>query len=257
MTETWYGAWQRLMPVGLVLTALTLPWSLSHPVAATPSQVLAQASAPTAPAPDLTKQATAALQLWRTKDFTQLRGLLSPSLQALLPLPELQRFWNSQVADVGLIKTIGQPRVVSAGSARLVLFPVQFEKMQGNVAVSYNDSNQIAGINFPTRQTVQQIAERSVAAMAKGDLISARDYFRPALKAEISPQQLGDKWKVLQQGAGRFQRIVGTKLIPAANANELDLVLVTLQFTKVTDDLVIVFDQNKEIVSVDFPQSAP
>lgn len=237
------------LSAGLLLALL--PTSLWAQPVSVPS--LPPSAQPALLRQDLTRQATAALQLWREQNFVQLRQYLSPSLQTLLPVPELQRFWQAQVKDIGAIQTVGQPRLVATGTTKLILFPVEFAKTKGNVVVSFNESNQIAGINFPTLQTIEQIAEKSVLAMAQGDLVTARDYFRPALKAEISPQQLQQKWQQLQNQAGAFQQIKQSKLLRASSAGDPDLVMVTIQFAKITDDLIIVFDQNKEIVSVDFP----
>jgi hypothetical protein len=46
---------------------------------------------------------------------------------------------------------------------------------------------------------------------------------------------------------------VGTQVRKGADTDGVDLVLVTIQFEKLTDTLILVFDDQKQIVNVDFP----
>lgn len=240
-----------LLGLGILLLSTAALPATAQTAEVMPSAI-AQATAIT-PNTDLKSTAKTALELWSTQGFEKLQSLLSPSLQTLLPPAELKRFWQLQTDDVGKIKKIGSPRMVNVVSANLVLVPVEFERLSADVVVTFNQSNQIAGINFPTTANIQTIAENSVKAMAAGDLIKARDYFHPDLKAEISPQQLQQKWALLQQQTGKFVSIDTVKVQTATNPDDFNLVLVTVKFAKVTDDLVLIFDRQKQIVGVDFP----
>ncbi|MGH7999124.1 MAG: DUF3887 domain-containing protein, partial [Brasilonema sp.] len=138
-------------------------------------------------------------------------------------------------------------------NANLVIIPVEFEKLTANVVVTFNEDGKIVGVNFPTRKTIEAIAEESVNAIVKGDIVQARDNFSPKLKAEISPQQMRQQWQERQQITGKFKKIVKTQVIPGSQMGSTDLVLVTIEFEKVTDDMFFIFDRNKQIVGVDFP----
>jgi Protein of unknown function (DUF3887) len=246
-----FSVGRQSLLLGLLLAgAMALP-ATAQELETTPL-LLAQSPTPSSAA-ELKTTATSALQFWSSQDFQQLQKLLSPSLQALLPPSELKRFWQIQAEDVGQIKTIGSPRLVNAVTAKLVLVPVVFERLSADVVVTFNQNNQIAGINFPTRANIQAIAENSVKAMASGDLVKARDYFHPTLKAEISPQQLQQKWDLLQKEAGQFVKISKLQVQLGTSLDEFNLVLVTVKFAKVTDDLILIFDRQKQIVGVDFP----
>jgi hypothetical protein len=242
-----------LILLTLILWFGSLPAVAQSPPALPSSQIV-QSSNQTRLA-ELQNRAEQALRLWAAQDFAQLRPYLSPSLQTLLPINELKGFWQEQVADNGQIKKIGKSRAIDALNAYVVMVPVEFEKTSGNVSVSFNENKEIAGINFPTRESIQAIAEKAVEAMAKGELVKARDNFAPELKIEISPQQLQQKWKNLQKVTGPFKRIIESKVIVGSNANEGNLVLVTLEFEKVTEDLIVVFNSKKQIYNVDFPVS--
>ena len=202
---------------------------------------------------EIQKIAERAIELWAAEDFVQLRPYLSPNLQAVLPVDELKRLWQEQVADVGRIEKIGKSRGVDAINAYLVFVPVDFEQMQGKVIVTVNKQKQIVGVNFPTHKTIEAIAEKSVEAIARGDSIKARENFSPELKAEITPQKLEQKWQRLQKLAGSFKKIVKVEVQKGMNAGDASLVLVTLEFEKVTDDMFFIFNQQKQIVGVDFP----
>jgi hypothetical protein len=226
--------------------------ALTPPTTAAPTQRIAQTPAP-ATMSEIEKRAETVARLWAAQDFARVRMYLSPELKALLPISKLQQVWQEEVSDEGKIKTIGKPRVVNAVNAKLVFVPVEFEKLSGDVVITFNEKQEIVGINFPTRESIQSIAEKSVKAIASGDLIIARGNFHPNLKAEISPQQLEQKWQGLQKRVGVFKRIVKTETRMGATANDVNLVLLNLEFEKDTDDLIVIFDQQKQIVGIDFP----
>lgn len=199
------------------------------------------------------KIAEKALDLWKAEDFATLRPYLSSSLQALLPVDELKRFWKEQVEQLGKIKKIGRSRAIDAINSYIVFIPVEFENMKGNVSVTVNKKNEVVGVNFPTKKTIEEIAEQSVEAIDQGDLIKARDNFTPALKAEISPQNLQKQWQAIEELAGPFKRIVKSEVRMGQTVDDPNLILVTIEFEKVTDDMFFIFDQKKQIIGVDFP----
>jgi hypothetical protein len=55
---------------------------------------------------------------------------------------------------------------------------------------------------------------------------------------------------------GPYKEQVGYEVRKGTDGDGVDVVLVTLQFEKVTEDLFLVFDDQKQIVSVDFPDAS-
>jgi transposase-like protein len=49
------------------------------------------------------------------------------------------------------------------------------------------------------------------------------------------------------------RQILGTQVRKGSDTDGVDLVLVSIQFQKLTDTLILVFDDQKQIVNVDFP----
>jgi hypothetical protein len=202
---------------------------------------------------DLMQRAEKVLELWADEQFKEVRPYLTPNLQVLLPVSEMQRIWDEYVADVGRIKTIGQGREVDAINATLVIIPVEFEKLKGKVIITFNDKKEVVGVNFPTLASIEIIAENAILAISKGDLIKARDNFHPDLKTEISPQELQKRWEQLQRRTGNFKRLIFSEEKLGSHAGDVNLVFVTVEFEKTTEPFIFIFDQDKNIIGVDFP----
>lgn len=52
-----------------------------------------------------------------------------------------------------------------------------------------------------------------------------------------------------------YKRQVGYNIRKSSGIDGVDVVLVTLQFEKITEDLFLVFDDNKQIANVDFSET--
>ncbi len=60
-------------------------------------------------------------------------------------------------------------------------------------------------------------------------------------------------WQEIQKENGDFERIIGTNTRRGSSLNNIDIVLVEIEFTNNTDEMLILFDANKRIIGVDFP----
>lgn len=92
-------------------------------------------------------------------------------------------------------------------------------------------------------------AEEFVTLAAKGDFVGAWQYIHPSLRTTWSPVDMQQGWHDLQNRTGAFQQFNSFR------QDDQSVVLVNTQFEKVTDNLIIIFDDTRQwIVGVDFPQ---
>lgn len=103
--------------------------------------------------------------------------------------------------------------------------------------------------------TIKQRAEAFIGDISANRLVSARSYLSLAMQQELTPQALAKKWADLQRVAGSFQGIRGSLIAQSGGSEQL--VLVTSQFSRLTDNLFVIFDAEGRIVGVDFPRPAP
>jgi Protein of unknown function (DUF3887) len=93
---------------------------------------------------------------------------------------------------------------------------------------------------------IQQKAENFVDALAQQKFDNATKNLHQTMKPEESTFDVELYWQDLLKQTGKFQKRVKSTV-------DGNLVLVTIQFDKVTEDLFIIFDDNGQIVGVDFP----
>lgn len=99
---------------------------------------------------------------------------------------------------------------------------------------------------------IKQIATTFITALSEGRVVDARSLLIRELQEEITPQDLLNRWKDLEKLTGSFQRLRGT--VVASEGGPQQLVLVTTQFQRVTDNLFVIFDPEGHIIGVDFPE---
>jgi hypothetical protein len=134
-----------------------------------------------------------------------------------------------------------------------VIVTVEFEKVTDDVIVTFNRSGQIVAADFPEFRSISEIGIAFVTALVNKDYGLARGYLHPFLKAEVFPTRVQGAWENLLKRTGPVRRIVGIQVRKGSDTDGVDLVLVTIQFEKLTDTLILVFDDQKQIVNVDFP----
>lgn len=98
----------------------------------------------------------------------------------------------------------------------------------------------------PTDAQEQVIAERFLDLVIAGKYTEARQYLHPGLAAEWTPEVIQMRWQAFQNRTGRFVRRLDSRTVD-------QLVLITMEFSKVTDDAIFIFDRNHQIIGIDFP----
>ncbi|MBE9040939.1 DUF3887 domain-containing protein [Oscillatoriales cyanobacterium LEGE 11467] len=102
-------------------------------------------------------------------------------------------------------------------------------------------------------QDYQTSAEQFVDAMARDDMERAREFLHPTLQEELTAEALRQNWQELLAVTGKFQERLSSSTIENASTNE-NLVLVSIRFENVTDDLLVIFNNKQEATGFDFPQ---
>ncbi len=97
---------------------------------------------------------------------------------------------------------------------------------------------------------IEQSAINFVRDLQAKRWVAARYYLDLDFQKEISPQDLERKWSKLVRVLGGMKEV---KTALVANAGgEQQLVLVTIAFSKVTDNLFVIFNREGRIINVDF-----
>ncbi len=103
--------------------------------------------------------------------------------------------------------------------------------------------------DFAAGDREQEIAEQFIDLVFSQRYSEALQYIHPVLQAELSPERL-------QQGAEQFQKRSGMFIKRLDTRVDGDVVLVNTQFERVTDTILIIFDDSGSITGVDFPQNS-
>jgi Protein of unknown function (DUF3887) len=109
------------------------------------------------------------------------------------------------------------------------------------------ESVKVSQVSIATYQhNIQQKAEAFVDALSKKQFERATKDLNREMKQEWSSINAQQYWQDLQKSTGKFEKRVKSTV-------DENLVLVTIQFDKVTEDLFVIFDEQGNIVGVDFP----
>lgn len=197
------------------------------------------------------KQAEEIINWLEEGEFAKVREVLAPQLQSEWSTEKIEGVWEDLLAETGPLKRMVDLNALETINSDLVLATLEFENATRKLIFMFDRDRQIIGVDFPATESVEEIATKFVNDLANQDFASARGYLHPYLKEEIFPEQIRDKWQRLLSKTGPFQKIVTTQIRKGSDVDNIDLVLVTVQFAKVTDDLIVVFDRDKKITNVD------
>ena len=97
---------------------------------------------------------------------------------------------------------------------------------------------------------IEQSAIDFVNDLASKRWVSARSLLELSFQQELKPEDLQRKWTKLDRVTGGFKKI--ETAIVASQGGEQQLVLVTIEFGNLTDNLFVIFNDQGEIINVDF-----
>jgi hypothetical protein len=98
-----------------------------------------------------------------------------------------------------------------------------------------------------------KVALSFVEAVATGNFITAQSFLSPAVQEELTPAALQRKWLGLQRETGSFVKV--GRAVEAESTPDTRLVLVNVQFNRLSDNLYVILNSENQITGVDFPES--
>ena len=120
------------------------------------------------------------------------------------------------------------------------------------VFIVLNGNGQIARYYVDrTDDPTSKVAEQFVRALSTGNFITAHSFLSPQFQKDITPQDLQSKWLNLQRSTGMFQQL--GRVVEAESTPDSHLVLVNVQFNRLSDNLFVILDGNNQVIGVDFP----
>ena len=96
-------------------------------------------------------------------------------------------------------------------------------------------------------QNQAKIAEQLVDSLAYSESFSTKTNLNQNISPMLGDDSLPNYWDDLTKEHGKLVQRLDTKV-------EGNVVLVTVEFEKVTDTVLVIFDQQGQVVGLDFPQ---
>lgn len=97
------------------------------------------------------------------------------------------------------------------------------------------------------------VALQFVQAISTGNFITAQSFLNPSVQKELTPASLQRKWFDLQRETGNFVKV--GRAVEAESTPETRLVLVNVQFNRLSDNLYVILNSENQITGVDFPET--
>jgi hypothetical protein len=217
-----------------------------------PSLEIAQSTDP-AKNEMLQKRAVEIIDLLVAEKYGQVKENISAEVRQKLSAQFIEQLWDNLLLGTGPVKKYLDINVINTINADLVIIDTEFENTTGEFIVTFNENGEIVGIDLPKIDSIDRIAQIFVTSLANNDYPRARAYLHPYLKTEIFPQQVKSKWDNLLAQNGRVKKIVETQTRSGLGDDRIEMVTVTIEFETTTDDLLIIFDEQRRIVGVDIP----
>ncbi|MEY3751289.1 MAG: hypothetical protein RLZZ186_1708 [Cyanobacteriota bacterium] len=101
--------------------------------------------------------------------------------------------------------------------------------------------------------STSNVALQFVQAVSTGNFITAQSFLSPSVQQELTPAILQSKWLELQRETGTFTTV--GRAVEAESTADIRLVLVNVQFTRLSDNLYVILNSENQITGVDFPES--
>ncbi len=188
------------------------------------------------------------------KNYAQVRSELAPQLQRFWSPEKIQKQWEQSVLGAqGDFEKILKSKVVDIVDGTLVIVTVQFSSNTADLIVTFNSQEQVVGFDFPENLSVEQIAQTFVKSLSRKDYGAARHFLHPYLKTEFFPEKIQKRWQVLEQKSGDYQEILEMQIKPTSDQGTL--VIIKIQFAKTIQEMILIFDKEKQITGIDIAEN--
>ncbi len=172
----------------------------------------------------------------------------SPELQRMTSPALVQSHIRRQPKVLGWTITTVAPGVDSS----TVEATLQTSAGRRDLLMVIDGDGRLEGYHFnASDQPAEEVARRFIQALIEGRYVYAGSFLNPDLQTEIPPASLQKKWQNLQRLTGNFVRV--RKINRSEHTPDMKLVMVTTEFTRLTDNLYVILDSANEIIGVDFP----
>lgn len=144
-----------------------------------------------------------------------------------------------------LTKTLPWLSLTLLFSGIITSLPTKAENLSSTTIIAQNTDDKNSAI-------IQKKAETLIDlffAQKFDDIIKSAD---PKLQPELSIDRFRQIWIDAQAENGNFQKLVKSQVV---NTPGSDLVIVTLEFEKVTENWIVIFNDQQKIIGVDLPTS--
>ena len=193
--------------------------------------------------------ANALLQSIRTRNAQGIYNLLASPLQSATSTEAIsERLQSAPVIDSFRVveispgmddTTVETVAMTNSGTRELPL-----------ILVLDDDGKLLAWKWVDTVLPIEQTALDFVKDLVAARWVAARYYLDLDFQREISPADLERKWSKLARVLGGVKSIENA--LVASSSGEQQLVLVTIEFGDVTDNLFVIFNGQGRIINVDF-----
>ena len=201
------------------------------------------------------KQAEQFIELMGAQKASEARNFFYPELKKNWTAEQIQDLWETElVAKLGPFQKVLGSKAIDVINADVVKVSVQFAKGKEDILITFNKQQQLVAVNWLSNKSVEDISTEFVNNLAKKDFARARSDFSPLLKTEFFAQNIQKSWENLLMRTGPFQKQISSQTKPGGTTAAANVVIVEIQFEKLTDNLFIFFNQDKQIVNVDFPE---
>ncbi|MFN2315875.1 MAG: DUF3887 domain-containing protein [Gemmatimonadales bacterium] len=78
--------------------------------------------------------------------FSEIEARYSSQMAEALPVGQLAVAWGQLTAQVGTMKTAGEPQVADQNGATVVTFPAEYEGAKLNLIVAWNAERKLVGL---------------------------------------------------------------------------------------------------------------
>ncbi|MFM8258993.1 MAG: DUF3887 domain-containing protein [Vulcanococcus sp.] len=96
-----------------------------------------------------------------------------------------------------------------------------------------------------------KVAAQFMQAISGGQFITAHSFLSPQFQKDITPQALQAKWLNLQRITGSFVKL--GRVVEAESNPDGRLVLVNVQFNRLSDNVFVILNTSNQVTGVDFP----
>ena len=203
----------------------------------------------------ITKKAEEFISLLGQNKAKQAREIIPSKLQEYWTAEKIQAVWDTDlIAQFGPYQKILRSKVIDVINADVVKVTVQFSKGTEDVLITFDKQQKPIAFNWPSNKNIEAITKAFANDLGNKNFISARKYLSPLIKAELSPENIQTKWEKLLKRTGPYQKTLSMITESGGTRADQNVVIVKIQFEKVTENLFVFFDENKQIINVDFPE---